>query len=137
MTYTEPMKIIKNILWVIPLLVLIYMYGNEGVGVLMGSTEHYDLLAGLGFSAGFTHLLTWVSVVIDLGTALLLLFYPTKPLFIFAAVWVWVPYVIGLIGHVDAEFSESAVDCVLAILSYWAYTRGHYLFKVGKKNGIA
>jgi len=126
------MKILRNILWLLPLLVLIYMYASEGIEVLVGSTEHYELLAGLGFSVGFTHLLTWISVVIDIGSALLLSLYPSKPTFIAAGLWVWVPYVIALIGGVHAELNESILDCVLAIISYFAYTRGHYLFKLGK-----
>lgn len=126
------MKNFIKLLWLLPLLVLIYMYAAQGVGVFLGSTEHYDLLATLGFSPGLTQALTWVSVIVDVAGVLLLVFRPGRLTFIAVGVWTWVPRVIAAMGGVENEILESLAVTVLAVLAYVAYTKGHYL-RLGKQ----
>jgi len=104
------------------------MYGAQGVGVLTGSPEHYDILAALGWSRDLTMALVWVSVVVDLGMMALLMFFPSATVFLIAGLWTWVPRIITLVAPgPENEFFESLAVAVLALLSYLAYTRGHYL----------
>lgn len=122
------MKKLTSFLWLIPVIGLVYMYANQGIGVVLGSSEHYDLLAAVGLSGSITTILTWVSVVVDLGTAFLLVLKPSKAAFLFAGVWTWVPRVITLIyGGVENEVFESLTVSVLALLAYLAYRNGHYV----------
>lgn len=122
------MKPLKNLLWLVPLLGLIYLYANQGIGVLIGSPEHYEILAALDWSRGVTTFLVWVSVIVDLGAALLLIFFPSTALFVFAGLWTWVPRLITLIAPgPENEFFESLAVTVLAVLAYLAFTRGHFI----------
>ncbi len=120
------MAIVKKLLWLLPLLGLIYMYANQGVGVILGSPEHHDILAPMGLSASLTSALVWASVVIDLGGALLALFFPSARTFLFLGLWTWVPRIItGVYGGAENEIMESLAVSVLALLSYLAWKRGH------------
>ena len=120
------MKYLKRVAWLLPLIGLVYMYANQGIGVLIGSPEHYNIIAALGWSPETTTLLVWASVVVDLGVAILLLAFPATPLFIFAGLWTWVPRIITLIAPgPNNEFFESLAVSVLATLAYLAFKQGH------------
>ncbi len=128
------MKKLRNILFLAPLIGLVYMYASQGIGVFLGSPEHYDILAALGWSRGFTNLLVSISVMVDLGVALLLIIAPNAPLFVFAALWTWIPRGITVIAPgPENEFFESLAVFVLAVLAYLSYRRGHVLFDLFRK----
>lgn len=119
---------IKHLLWLLPLIGLIALYAFEGATIFWGSTDHYDLLAPLGYGIEMTTWFTWLSVVIDFSGALLLIFYPSRWVFLATGLWTWVPRAIGIVSAANdmGDFATSAAISVLAYLSYLAWRRGHY-----------
>lgn len=128
------MNILKRAFLLLPFLALVYMYLSQGIGVLIGSTEHYDILATLGWSPEATTMLVWLSVVVDLGMALALLIFPSGLTFLAAALWTWVPRIItAMAPGIENEFLESLAVLILAALSYLIYRSGQHVIPFFKK----
>lgn len=120
------MKKITALAFLLPLIGLVYMYANQGIGVLIGSPEHHEILSAIGLSADATAMLVWTSVVVDLAVALLLIFSPSWAVFLFAGLWTWIPRAITFVyGGPENEVLESLAVSVLALLAYLAYRKGH------------
>lgn len=127
------MKTLKHLAWYVPLAALIYIYASQAIGVLIGSPEHYQIIAAIGLSAGTTSALVWLSVVIDIAGAAALVFFPNGYTFLAVGLWTWVPRAItGMYGGPENEVFESLVVSVFAILAYLAARRG-YTFRPFRK----
>lgn len=117
------MKILRYA-WVLPFLVVLYVYGNEAMSVFIGSTEHYELLSGLGLPALMTTALVWLSVFIETAVIAAVFAKPSSLTFSIAALWPWVPRVIGAVTGADMESTEmmmSLLASVGAMTAYMAY----------------
>jgi hypothetical protein len=126
----EGMKL-KHLLWLLPLILLVALYGAEGASVFWGSSDHYDLLAPLGYSPELTIWFTWLSVVVDFAGALLAIFYPGRIVFAALAIWTWIPRAISTVTGVGdmGDIATSVAISAFSYLSYIAWRRGYY-FKV-------
>lgn len=117
---------VRRYVWILPFLVLLYVYGSEAVGFLLGSTEHYEILSGLGFSAGHTIALAWLSLVIETVIIIGVLWKPSVLTYFAAAVWPWVPRIITALTGAHLEMMELAMSFIAsaAALGMWRLREG-------------
>lgn len=111
-------------LWVLPFLLLLYVYGSEALGVFQGDAEHYQILSGLGLSGSLTSLLVWLSVVIEAAIIASVLWKPSQLTYSIAALWPWVPRILTAVTGGELEVMEigmsllASASAVSACLAY-------------------
>lgn len=106
--------------WVLPFLVVLYIYGSESLSVFQGSPEHYRIVSALGLSNQITSILTWLSVVIEVTIIIAAALKPSGLTFSIAAIWPWVPRVISALTGGDLENMEFAMSSAASIAALLA-----------------
>jgi len=110
--------------WLIPFLVVLFIYGSEAWGVFLGDTEHYEIVSGLGLPELVTASLVWLSVLIEAAVIAAVFWKPSSFTFSMAALWPWVPRVLSAFtggGMEMMEMNMSLIASVAAMCAYVAY----------------
>lgn len=126
---------LRKVALFIPLLFVIGFFGSMAVLGLLGAQELKDIVSVLNVSDTNIALLVRGIFVLDGAVVLLLIFgnklsaqFPWHLLFIWTAVWPWVPRVLEYMGGREPEIPDALALTVASILAWYFAKKKNTLF---------